>query len=222
MILGKDTLSLKNTLITCFVLSISLSLPAHSAIVDHNDYLTDTESGLDWLDVTKSITRSYADISAQLGVDGQFEGWRYATGNEFNSLTSHWTNSVISTNDRVYHSGNGLSGLVGMLGVTVTEPNNQFRAVVGLISDQIQTERWYAVLFDQLCITCGMDSSIAHWGHGSDNFTAPDLGSFLVRSSDSVQIPEPSIAELLMIGFLLLLSVRMSKFIRADLHPFPY
>jgi hypothetical protein len=62
---------------------------ANASIIDNGPYTTDTESGLDWLDVTLSIDRSYDDVSTQFGSAGDFEGWRYASGLEFEQL---WNN----------------------------------------------------------------------------------------------------------------------------------
>jgi hypothetical protein len=53
--------------------------------------LTVSTSGLDWLGVTFSVNRSYNDASSQFGVGGDFAGWRYAAGLEFNGLVGHWT-----------------------------------------------------------------------------------------------------------------------------------
>jgi len=55
------------------------SINANSAIIDNDTYTTVTSTGLDWLDLTETSNRSYADINAQLAVGGEFEGWRYAS-----------------------------------------------------------------------------------------------------------------------------------------------
>ena len=59
-----------------------LTAPSSAAIVDAPDhtYLTDTATGLDWLDVTTTAGMSFNQVSSQLGSGGQFAGWRYATG----------------------------------------------------------------------------------------------------------------------------------------------
>ena len=78
-------------LINKIILTSILSIPAlnvHSAIIDYNTYFTDTNTGLNWLDVTATVNRSYNDISSQFVAGGEFDGWRYATKNEFNSLLS--------------------------------------------------------------------------------------------------------------------------------------
>lgn len=59
---------------------------ANAALTDRGTYITDTATGLDWLKLTETSNRSYNDISSQLGVGGEFEGWRYATGAEFEAM----------------------------------------------------------------------------------------------------------------------------------------
>ncbi len=49
----------------------------------------DTESGLEWLDLTQSIDRSFNDVSTQFGSGMDFEGFRYATYIEWRALMTH-------------------------------------------------------------------------------------------------------------------------------------
>ena len=43
-------------------------------------------SGLEWLDLTATTSRSYDDISAKLGTGQEFDGWRYATQSEVSAF----------------------------------------------------------------------------------------------------------------------------------------
>ena len=45
----------------------------------------DTNSGLEWLDLTVTVGRSANDIRSQILAGGEFEGWRFA--NAFNVET---------------------------------------------------------------------------------------------------------------------------------------
>tara|TARA_R110001592_G_scaffold296139_1_gene566466 strand:- start:19618 stop:20337 length:720 start_codon:yes stop_codon:yes gene_type:complete len=96
-------------------------LPAHAAIIDFDTYFNDSESGLSWLDVTATVNRSYNDISSQLGVGGEFDGWRYATGTEFNALLSNWTGTTALFSGRTITTGTSPSvdGLVTLFGSTL-------------------------------------------------------------------------------------------------------
>src|SRR5664279_2433971 len=57
-------------------------------LVDQGNTTYDPNTGLYWLDVNLSADRSYTDVSSQFGVGGNFAGYRYASGNEVNTLFS--------------------------------------------------------------------------------------------------------------------------------------
>ena len=50
--------------------------------------MRDSATGLEWLNLTATINRSYNDVLTQLGNGGEFEGWRYATVNETKTIFS--------------------------------------------------------------------------------------------------------------------------------------
>jgi len=96
----------------------ALAATAHSTIIDHVDYLTDTASQLDWLDVTLSWNRSYVDVSSQFGIGGDFEGWRYADLGEVYQLLTNTTGESVMPDGWTSFSGNTIDSLVSMLGST--------------------------------------------------------------------------------------------------------
>jgi len=49
----------------------------------------DTVSGLEWLDVTETFAMTYNEVTAQLGANGTYDGFRYATTDEVIAL---WEN----------------------------------------------------------------------------------------------------------------------------------
>jgi hypothetical protein len=73
-----------------FALVMASSAYAIPILIDRVTYITDTSTGLDWLDVTASRNMSYLDVSAQFGTGGKFAGWEYATVNEVEGL---WTSA---------------------------------------------------------------------------------------------------------------------------------
>jgi hypothetical protein len=68
------------------LIGLTLSVSAHAAIIDLGSITRDTSTGLDWLDVNQTLGQSYNQISAQLGIGGAYEGYRYATVQEFDQL----------------------------------------------------------------------------------------------------------------------------------------
>ena len=202
-----------------FLISLLLPAQAYSAIISINDSVfgidsvtRDTVSGLDWLDVTLSVNRSYGDVSSQFGVGGDFKGWRYATISDFDNLLSGlsldisnlkgpqgqtWNNTVdVSTAKRI----------VSLLGWTyvnnLPSTGNPFgqKELYGVFGDH------YADIFSpdgqsppsHVYGKIGASDTLAYSNtsgqilhNSSDNL----VGSFLVQS-----VPEPSILALFTAG----------------------
>lgn len=74
--------------VTCTFL-VSVSFNTSAELIDNGFYTTDTETGLDWLDLTQSTNRSWSDVTSQFSVGGDFEGWRYAQLGEVITLYDH-------------------------------------------------------------------------------------------------------------------------------------
>ena len=49
----------------------------HAAFVDHGTYITDTDTGYDWLKLTETVGLSFNEVAGDLGAGGQFAGWHY-------------------------------------------------------------------------------------------------------------------------------------------------
>ncbi len=103
-------------------------------LVDQGNITYDPNTGLHWLDVNLSANQSYTDVSSQFGVGGDFAGYRYASGNEVNTLFS---NAGILTVPCNQCSGDGqfalYDSLISMLGVTYDAVDIRYTS--GLTSD---------------------------------------------------------------------------------------
>ena len=53
--------------------------PARAALVAYGDFTTDTDTGLDWLDLDLTLGMSFNQVNAELGAGGLFEGWQVVT-----------------------------------------------------------------------------------------------------------------------------------------------
>ena len=88
----------------------------------------DTETGIDWLDLTLTTSRSVTDITAQLGAGGEFEGFRYATTADIATLWTHagiadiTTEGPINGADFTAANFEAANLLAGLFGITVTLP----------------------------------------------------------------------------------------------------
>lgn len=88
----------------------------------------DTQTGLDWLDVTVTQNRSVTDITAELVPGGEFEGFRYATTDE---IAAMWTSADVAVitfegpingDDFYAENFDAESALVDLFGVTLVLP----------------------------------------------------------------------------------------------------
>ena len=112
-----------------------LSMQVNSAIISVDDSVFGTDSvtrdsvsGLDWLDITFTVNRSVADVSGQLGVGGEFEGWWYATGIEFEELLFNYTgvdSAPVYQTEEYTEGSDSIDELIKLLGDSV-EAYNEF------------------------------------------------------------------------------------------------
>ncbi len=178
----------------------------YASIVDHGNYLTDTSSGLDWLDATATFGKSYNDVSNQFGGSGILTGWRYASGDEFNTLLANYTGTAISGYGRINQETDRIDGLVTMLGNY--SPFNNVYYLAGFISDAGQTPSYQYLAGicnnDNPNATCmtgasGQDVSVAHLAEAPASSSSWNIGSFLVRTSTN-NVPEPTSTLLIGLG----------------------
>lgn len=208
-------------------LTAAFSIPAAASstdIVDHGTYLTDTLSGLDWLDVMASVNMSYDQVTAQLGAGGAFEGWHYATGEQLNTLLNHFTNESNPYPRPIAqfsHDPSQVDGLINMLGSTIDpyyqhyfgQPVTQYygwaegsyKSTYGLIADvppEYQEGHYYASILFDLNGNFGPEHSYSRIPNSYEgNFYADYFyGSFLVRTSQIAPVPEPETYSMLLAG----------------------
>lgn len=91
------------------------SFGANASLVEQGDITVDSATGLQWLDLSESVGRSYQDITTQFGTGGDFEGYRYATRDETMQL---FTNAGISGVVNGYQSINyqPITDFIGLFG----------------------------------------------------------------------------------------------------------
>lgn len=180
---------------------------AGAAFIDSGTYLTDTTSGLDWLDVTASVNRSYNDVSSQFGVGGDFAGWRYATGAQFNTMIEHWPGAVARPFWEVIDKGivqpEGVTdGLIAALGNTldvfyVLDTRRTYCEfwggvagcygwTIGLLDDAgDNNSRALGFIFDDDLQAGNSDYAGAYNSFVARTWHAGDAGSFLVRATSA-------------------------------------
>jgi hypothetical protein len=216
------------------IVSIALILGnsyVSAAIVDNDKFTTDTISGLDWMDVTETSGLSFDEVSVQLGIGGAYEGWRYATDIEFNTLVGNYTSKIITEFGFVNQEPNLIDGLVILLGSTLdtfyvknygktfdayygfTEGEGVDRTF-GIINDtKDNSVQWLAIILDNDGILVEADYTMAHTGllvdyNGLNSIQ--DIGSYLVRDT-FLTVPTPTVAILMVPGLLVMFGISRRK-----------
>jgi hypothetical protein len=178
--------------ITASALSVTLAFSsaafaASTNFIDNGSYTTDTISGLDWRDVTATQGQSYNSVSGQFGVGGNFEGYRYATGAEFNKLITNYTGSTIApgyTGRTSIPIESDLGALITMLGAT---SQWTFATYIG-VDPTGPTIRQITL------ITWGMLADVAHRGahysgrYGTTYFDNHYLARVFEKSHDTIPV----------------------------------
>lgn len=195
------------------------SVTANAALIDNDTYTTDALSGLDWLDVTASMGRSYNDVSSEFGSGGDFEGWRYATGLEFNDLVRNTAGDTVTSSGRSYLSETGHVGAADVLTELLGSTLDAGRALdglgtwdsahgyaegagwdftMGILSYNFDAERMYVAIIDDNDEAGQLDYSFAQHSQMLRHVSNFDVGSYLVR--DVSTVPEPATLILLGLG----------------------
>lgn len=183
---------------------LGVPLVVQANLIDHVEYTTDTDGGLDWLDVTASAGMSYNYVKSQFVSTGYFAGWRYADEMEvYNLLYGHTGEGKI---DEMWISNGNKSvdDLVSKLGFFVDDEhvNHEVWGMHygnGAIGEAYVPVAW---IYD-MEINMGSGGLIDRWEVErimvSDLGKIEHIGSFLVRAS---AVPEPATLSLLSLGLL--------------------
>ena len=211
------------------------AVSANAVLIDHGTYTTDTQTGLDWLDITATANRSYNEISQLFDSGEEFQGFRYASVNDFITLVANAGATPEPWSSRLQFSEIGdLSGadeLVTLLTgpVEPADPSSSappvatagggVRSVRGLLADVIMWRngpspfRMSASIVDDDRWGPGFgDTADTMAGGWLDGTADIGIGSYLVKiSTPAPTIPEPSTMVLLGLGMLGLGYARKQK-----------
>ena len=83
-------MAFKSIVVATYTCLAFISFNASAALIDNGTYTTDTDSGLDWLDLTETTGITRDNLLPQMVSGGQFEEWRYATSAEVVALWTNW------------------------------------------------------------------------------------------------------------------------------------
>jgi len=198
------------------ILLLAFVSSANASIVDNGIHTTDTNTGLDWLDLTETIGMSYNQVTNQFDVGGRFEGYQYATGAQVNTLISNYTGiATFGTGlNYFFETPIGIDGLVQLLGNTyITNTTNDPDLInfsFGITGDTQATGNYFAaIILDRVEAGVGFnDFSRTQDSVFQSDAQRSTLGSFLVRTAS---VPESSSLMFLIFGLLGLFGVARRK-----------
>jgi len=199
------------------LLLFGLFSSANASLIDNGSYTSDTQTGLDWLDLTETQNKSYDYVSSQLGTGGLYAGYAYATSTQFYTLVSNYTGvGVADVFEHDFTEGtDSIDPLVQLIGNTNASNSTNNPSLMnqsyGLIADQYDANtHWAALIFDRDESFIFNDFSIAEFSHGlANNQTDVNIGSYLVRKTAAV--PESASIYLLAMGLIGLFGVARRK-----------
>lgn len=177
-----------------------LTVPAQAALVDKGNTTLDTDTGLEWLDLTASVNRSFFDVSSSFSAGGAFEGYRYATEEE---LVTFWTNAGIpDIGFDTAANKQPVAALQALIGVT--QPISGFGPRSFGFTSFIQgpDARRVSLLIDG---ESGTGTAFPFSFSRSEDTASPVVGSYLVRPS---VVPVPASVLLLVTGLTAVVSLR--------------
>lgn len=160
-------------------------------------FSTDTVSGLDWLDVTRTLNRSHQSVSLSMQTDHELEGWRYATVNEFDKLLINFGFTPMQCYDGAKFCTVGdqshLRPLTAPIIVQMGDTSGRsdplepiegfFGWTMGILADTYTNFEHRTAIIDWN----GLQSS-GGFAYAPDE-SDPRVGSFLVRQTSTVPLP---------------------------------
>ena len=179
--------------------------PVNAAIISQGSYLTDTASGLDWLDMAPTYNLTFSQVVAELAPNGALAGWTVASNAQvFQLALDAGSPALPSTNTPVllaFNGGGALTTLVTDLGSSTISPG----AVYGFNSAPGSSTNSEGVskllLYNPNFQSLGDSASYIVAGDPTNN-PQPWIGTFLVRQT--APVPEPSSGALVICGLAVL------------------
>lgn len=190
---------------TLLVANLAMPLSANALLIDRdwvalNDAaLTyDTDTGLEWLDVTVTAGLSYNDVTAELGAGGAYEGFSFATRQQILSLFSAVGLQEIPNVPEPMGGGEQIQELLSHWGVTWNLGSGERTEFLTADTDGLNPgEHWSGRVFWLASGDTGVSATLYV---RADDYAVSTIGSALVRSV--AVVPVPAAAWLLLSGLL--------------------
>lgn len=194
--------TMKNVFVLLMLLSCSsLPMPGYAALIEM-DYLTpgdglitrDTQSGLEWLDITQTFGLTFDEILQGTGNSWYADGWRFATTDEVSAMIYNYAGVLVGCEGCPSYAAIPEGTANAIIGLFGANPNGWVNAY---FDDGPESEHvgQFAVSFNQTLsqyiVAVEAPNGIAR------TVSSPELGSALVRP-----VPLPNSIWLLLSGAL--------------------
>ena len=204
----KCVVGLRGVAFAASALFLAIS-PAQATLIDNGSYTTDTVTGLNWLDLTSSLSlgKSFNTVTGLFATT--LAGWHYASGAQVSKLFDD-AGGIGPYDFSGSPSANGTAAqlapvnlLISLLGNTGSFGNGG----LGITSDVAPSlSHWDAAYLN---VAVGYLLVPQNWNNQTDTFSDPALGSFLIR--DAVRVPEPASLMLFATGLMGLAAKRRRR-----------
>lgn len=177
---------------------------AHASLIevdlfDAGDKLItrDTDTGLDWLDLTETTGISYDDMLLELGVGGMYEGFRYATTADVDGLQQ-----AARLSEGLFFTASNITrlrvvSLIDMVGVTNFDASTGYEYAYGITSDPFEPT---SSIDDRIARGFSLTAGVsAFQGVIGDNVSSSTASSWLIRDTPTA-VPLPGAVYLFMSG----------------------
>ena len=114
---------------------LALAQQADAALVDEGINTFDTATGLEWLDLTQTSGKSFADVSGQFGAGGLFAGYRYATAAETQGIFQQFGLPQVSPTEYRGASAVPVAAAIKSFQALFSSPSASFFS--GLVADTV-------------------------------------------------------------------------------------
>lgn len=175
----------KSSIVLAVVAAMAAAAPAHALLVNNGNTLTDTDTGLTWLNLLATEGQSIGDVLSQMDPGEAYHGYRLASGAEVVTLWSHANFSTGSFTDPMNYLR--IQALQTSIGITLVQQNGTVRSTWGLYDQG--TPGLYASARIETNVSAGLKSSALTLSSVTDGLLgSTGTGVWLV----SAPVPEPS------------------------------